>query len=145
MSDRVYTPGRKQNANPREASAEKKCVCNCLTPEIHWNYGWYEENNQERKLPVVTFLENHNRVVVQISKVESLNGFIDFRKSFCDGPAEVGEHEPAGCVVRIGISIGVFVVDTVIFRPEDDCSLKRVGVEDHQHQTKRPFCLVGTM
>ena len=52
-------------------------------------------------------------------------------------PSHVGEEEPAHSIVRVGVGLGVLVVDAMVARPVQDGSLIGNGVAQHEEDADR--------
>ena len=90
-------------------------------------------------------LEHDYRIVQEIGHVNVASLAEDLWVFLHHKPAHVSKEEPAQCVVGVGVSLRVLVVDAVVTGPLEDIVLHRYTVEEHKHdlvQESRFVCLV---
>mmetsp|Transcript_20477 Transcript_20477/g.42300 ORF Transcript_20477/g.42300 Transcript_20477/m.42300 type:complete len:131 (+) Transcript_20477:649-1041(+) len=60
-------------------------------------------------------------------------------------PSHVCEEEPTHCIVRVGIGLRIFVVNSVITSPVVNGTLVSDGVTEHEKEAYRERGLIGTV
>lgn len=74
-------------------------------------------------------LPHDELVSLQVTHVDDLSLLNDIRMRCQEQPADVREEKTALCIMRVGICLGVFVVDSMVVRPSVSIALKRKGIE----------------
>lgn len=100
-----------------------------LPPHVPRHEHGDEEAHDQHRRPVILPLKHHNFVGVQVSKLQLASFLNNVRVFAHQQPANVSKEEAPDGVVRVSISLRIFVVNPVVTSPFKDIILKchRVG------------------
>ncbi len=99
---------------------------------------------QKRKL-ISLLLEHDDLVLLDVAHVDVLEFVHRVRVLGHQQPTDVRVEEPASRVVRVGVGLGVFVVQAVVERPLVDAVLEGQRVHHHEQQPQRQRGLVAAV
>jgi len=89
------------------------------------------------------FLESNDGVTLKVGHVNSSSLDFDCRMLLGHEPSHVGKEEPSLGIMRVGIGLGIFVMDAVVPAPLVDRVLECDRLEQGQEELERKFGLVG--
>jgi len=135
MGGRVDEPRRvKRPAVPEEA---------CRVESDEWGFSpapngherRHNEATQKNQQEVVFSLESENGVAEQVREVQFRSLRLDLRVLSHQQPSHMREEEAAINVMRIGISVGPFVMASVISCPFNDVILESHALKEHEQDS----------
>jgi len=124
VSDGVDEPGGVEHQTIAEQTRHAVRDEGALLPKVDGHRRRNEETEERHEKEIVFSLERQKRIVGQIGEVEFGAHFLQFGVFAHQKPSHVREEEAAIGVVRIGVSVGPFVVTTMVARPFDHVILK---------------------
>jgi len=142
MSRRVHAPCEVEDGAVSKGACNEEAVPEFFSPIVRGNLCWENEAHVKGEPRVEFSLPIHERVGQEIREVHLATGLDNRWVLFHNQPTDMGVKEPTGCVVRVGLRLGEFVVDSVIASPVVNRSLIGDRVTHHQEESKDEVCFV---
>jgi len=116
----VHQPGEVKNTSVSQRPSNPEASPEILAPEILSHKTGHDETHEECKPWIQPFLKHHHRIVVEIVEVDLLPCLPHPLILLNVEPAHVSKEKSTQCVVRVGGSFRVLVVNPMVARPVED-------------------------
>jgi hypothetical protein len=132
----IDEPGGVEIEAVSELSCKEPCCQEVLSPEEHGKGRREEEAAEEDEWEVVLFLEGDDRVSGEVREVETLALLNESRVLPAEEPAHVSKEKPTLGIMRIGMGLGVLVMNTVVPAPLPNAVLEGNGLEEGEEDSE---------
>jgi len=141
VSSTVHEPSGVEVEAVAELCSEAPGHDEALSPKVPRHKGWDQKAEEEDEWSVVVLLEHDDGISFQVRHVDCLPLLLDQDVLSCHEPPNMSKEEPPLGIMRVRMSLGVFMMGPVIPTPLMHGVLKRHSLTEGEEdpQWKRGF------